>query len=133
EELAEGGIAQAYDDLLPKLQKFVTKPARIEATLDNDTPSYSVRCGDKEFGIFGPDLDEDGGGSWGRATVAFFAIVNAQLAASSHRFYAINDGNDLAGLFLTPAEANAAQKSLPNKRDWPYLPKDEEPWFGRYH
>ena len=42
-------------------------------------------------------------------------------------------GNDLFGMFLTPAEATAAQKSLPNKSDWPYIPKDEDEWYGQYH
>jgi hypothetical protein len=65
--------------------------------------------------------------------VALFSIVNAQLKNSTHRFYAINGGNDLFGMFLTPAEATAAQKSLPNKSDWPYLPKDEDEWYGQYH
>jgi hypothetical protein len=65
--------------------------------------------------------------------VAFFTIVNDQLARSHYRFYAINGGNDLFGVFLTPTLAEAAQKTLPNKSDWPYLPKDEPPWFGQYH
>src|ERR1043166_32551 len=128
EELAEGGIAAAYESLLPALRKFVKNPATIQESLDPDTPSYTIQCGDLAFEIFGPALDEEGGGSWGRATVALFAIVNEQLKTSTHRFYAINAGNDLNGMFLTPADAAKAQKSLTNKEDWPYLPKDEEPW-----
>jgi hypothetical protein len=133
EELAEGSIGQTYESLLPKLRKYVKNPAQIEEVLDNDTPRYSIRCRGKEFKIFAPELDEVSGNSWGRATVAFFTIVNGQLEESDCRFYAINDGNDLGGIFLTPAQAKAAQKGLPNKRDWPYLPKDEHPWYGRYH
>jgi hypothetical protein len=133
EALAEGGIAEGYESVLPNLRQFVTNPARIEEDRDDDAPSYSVRCGDSECEIYAPDLDEEEGSSWGRATVALFAIVNEQLKYATHRFYAINGGNDLFGMFLTPAEAAAAQKSLPSKRDWPYLPKDEEPWYGQYH
>ena len=133
EALAEGGIVEAYELLLPKLRQFVKNPATIEEDRDDDAPSYSVRCADSDFEIYAPDLDEGEGNSWGRATVALFSIVNAQLKNSSHRFYAINGGNDLFGMFLTPAEATAAQKSLPNKSDWPYVPKDEEPWYGQYH
>jgi hypothetical protein len=55
------------------------------------------------------------------------------LANSEYRFYAINGGNDLGGMFLMPAQAQAAQKALPNKRDWPYLPEDVPPWYGQYH
>jgi hypothetical protein len=117
---AEGGVAEGYESVLSKLRQFVKDPAEIEELCDNDTPSYSVRCGSSQYGIYGPELDEEEGNSWGRATVALFAIVNEQLKNATHRLYAINGGNDLFGMFLTPAEASAAQKSLSNKRDWPY-------------
>jgi hypothetical protein len=134
EALAEGGIAEGYESVLPKLCQFVKPPAIIEEERDDDAPSYSVRCGDSEFKIYDSNLDEDeGSNSWGRATAALFSIVNEQLKNSTHRFYAINGGNDLFGMFLTPGEAAAAQRSLPNKSHWPYLPKDEEPWYGQYH
>src|SRR5262249_46398827 len=129
----EGGIAEGYERLLPKLRELVKNPATIEEDRDDDAPSYSVRCGDSEFEIYAPDLDEGEGNSWGRATVALFCIVNSQLKDSTYRLYAINGGNDLFGMFLTLAEAVAAQTSLPNKSDWPYLPKDEEPWYGQHH
>jgi hypothetical protein len=133
ESLAEGGIVEGYESVLPALRKFVKNPAKIEEHRDDDTPSYSVRCGDIQFEIYGPNLEEGEGNSWGRATVALFSIVNAQLKKSSHQFFAINGGNDLFGMFLTPAQAKDAQKSLPNKSDWPYIPKDEEPYYGMYH
>ena len=133
EALAEGGIAKGYESVLPVLRKFVKNMAKIEEDRDGDAPSYSVRCSGVEFEIYSPELDEEEGHSWGRATVALFSIVNAQLKDSSHRFYAINAGNDLVGMFLTPAQAKEAQSSLPNKSDWPYLPRDEEPHYGQYH
>jgi hypothetical protein len=133
EALAEGGIAEGYESLLPKLRQLIKNPSVIEEDRDDDTPSYSVSCGGSEFEIYSPDLDEQEGNSWGRATVALFAIVNEQLKNATHRLYAINGGNDLFGMFLTPTDAAAAQKSLPNKRDWPYLPKDDGPWYGQYH
>jgi len=133
EALAEGGIAEAYESLLPQLRKFVQNPAKIEEHRDDDAPSYSIRYGRSTFAIYAPDLDEEDDDSWSRATLVLFTIVNDQLKNSIHRFYAINGGNDLFGMFLTPAEATAAQNSLPNKSDWPYLPKDEGPWYGQYH
>lgn len=133
EALAEGGIAEGYESVLPNLRQFVETPARLEEARDDDASSYSVRCGDSEFHIYAPALDEEEGNSWGRATVALFAIVNEQLKNTAHRFYAINGGNDLFGIFLTPAEAAAAQRSLPNKSDWPYLPQNEQPWYGQFH
>jgi hypothetical protein len=132
ENLAETGIRAAYKSLLPNLRKYVPQPAEIEEAIDNDIPHYSVRCGMKEYAIYSPELNEAERGSWGRATVAFFSIVNDQLADSSHRFYAINGGNDLGGVFLTPTQALDAQGSLPNRSDWPYVPANEPPWYGQY-
>jgi hypothetical protein len=132
EELAEGGIGKAYESLLPELRTYVPQPAPVEDIIDNDTPRYSVRCRAKEFFIVGSELDSEDGNSWGRATVAFFTIVNDQLAKSAYRFYAISDANDLGGMFLTTTQAQAAQETLPNRWDWPYLPRDEPPSYGRY-
>ena len=132
ENLAEAGIREAYDSLLPELRKYVPLPAQIEEVINNDKGSYAVKSGAKEFVIYAPDLDYQGGESWGRATVAFFTIVNDQLVHSGYQFYAINGGNDLGGMFLTPEEVAAAQNALP-KIDWPYLPKDEADWYGQYH
>jgi hypothetical protein len=131
EDLAETGIAEAYEALLPKLRMYVPEPAKIQEDIDNDAPRYSVRCGAMTYTIYEPKFDE--GDSWGRATYAFFAIVNAQLSNSPYRFYALYGGNDLGGMFLTPAQAEAARHALPNKSDWPYIPNDESPWFGEYH
>ena len=133
ENLAEAGIREAYESLLPELRKYVPQPAEIEEVIDNKAGRYAVKSGAKEFVIYAPDLHDDGGESWGRATVAFFTIVNDQLASSQHRFYAINGGNDLGGMFLTQEEAAAAQKAIPNKTYWPYFPKDEPDWCGQYH
>jgi hypothetical protein len=111
----------------------VPHPARIEEVIDDDTPRYSVRCGTRDYAIYGAEQDEENGNSWGRATFAFFSLVNDQLADSEYRFFAINGGNDLGGMFLTPAQARAAHDTLPNRKDWPYLPTDEPPWYGQYH
>jgi hypothetical protein len=131
EDLAEGGIGRAYERLLPELRKYVEQPAPIEEHDDIDAPSYSVRFGEREFVICEP-VDE-GFQSWGRATFAFFTIVNDQLVDSAIRFYAINGGNDLFGMFLTLAQAKAAQQSILRRENWPYLPTDEPPWYGQFH
>src|ERR1043166_7484073 len=128
EELAEGGIGRAYERLLPKLREYVKQPELMEEDLDNDTPRYVIRFRGKEYPIFGPDVD---GSSWGLARVAFFKIVNDQLERASVRFYALYDGNDLAGIFLTPAQLEEARKGLPDRSNWPYLPRNEPPAYGR--
>ena len=131
EELAEGGIARAYEELLPQLREYVEQPAAIEEIADDDAPSYTVRFADKEFDIYGPHLPNEHGESWRRAGYALFTIVNDQLAGSQYRFYALNGGNDLGGMFLTSAQAEAARKTLANKDDWPYLPGVDASKFGR--
>jgi hypothetical protein len=133
EDLAEAGIGAAYNALLPVLRNYVPQPAPLEELLDEDAASYVVRCGAREFVIYDIGREDELNDSWANATVAFFTIVNDQLAASEYRFYAINGGNDLGGIFLTPAQAEAAQQGLPRRVDWPYLPKAEPPWFGQYH
>lgn len=133
ENLAEAGIREAYESLLPELRKYVARPRQVEEVIDHQAGRYAVKSGAKEFVIYAPDLHDEGGESWGRATVAFFAIINDQLTDSQYRFYAINGGNDLGGMFLTPVQAADAQKTLPNKTDWPYIPNDEPDWHGQYH
>jgi hypothetical protein len=96
EDLAETGIREAYERLLPELRKYVPQPEPVEEVIDNDTPRYSVRCEGKEYDICGPGLDEAGDNSWGRATFAFFRIVNEQLAGSEYRFWRSTAGTTSA-------------------------------------
>lgn len=133
EDLAEQGLGDAYESLLPKLRQYVAQPTKIEEEIDAGLPRYAVRFEAKEFIIYGPEFIDGEGNSWGRATFAFFTIVNDQMTRSEYRFYAINGGNDLCGIFLTPTQAQAARNKLPRKTDWPYLPKDLHPWYGQHH
>ena len=133
EDLAEQGIAHAYNELLPELSKYVERPAALEETMDPDLPSYRIRCNGEEHLIYSasePGTEEE---SWGRATYFLFLVINKQLSGANIRFYAINGGNDLGGLFLTPEQAQSAQATLPRKSDWPYLPALEAPWYGQFH
>lgn len=131
EYLAEAGIARRYRSLLPELRRFISEPAEIEEVIDNDAPSYLVRCLGIEYLIYSPPVNELL--AWGRATFTFFKISNDQLVGTDYRFYAIDGGHDLGGIFLTEHEWRAAQRSLPRKLDWPYLPTLEAPWFGQFH
>jgi hypothetical protein len=133
ESLAETGIKEAYVSLLPALRQYVPRPADIEEIIDNEAPKYVVKCQGREYVIYALELNDEAGESWGRATWAFFCVVNNQLENSTHRLYAINGGNDLGGMFLTPGECEASKQSLPSKTDWPYLPVLEAPWYGQHH
>jgi hypothetical protein len=133
EALAEAGIKEACQSIAQVLGQYVSEPAQVQEIIDNDAPSYIVKCGDLDYVIYSPALPNEEGQSWGRATHAFFKIINDQLAKSEYRLYAINGGNDLGGIFLTQLESEAARKSLPRKEDWPYLPTPDHPWYGQYH
>jgi len=133
ETLAESGIKEAYQSVLKILRQYVSEPVQVQEVVDNEAPRYVVRCGDQEYVIYSPELPDNEGQSWGRAAHAFFKIVNDQLTKSQYRLYAINGGNDLAGMFLTQSECEVARKSLSRKEDWPYLPTPEHPWYGQYH
>jgi hypothetical protein len=130
EALAEVGMAKAYEELGPRLRKYCPAPARIQENVDAAAPAYSVAALGRDYVIYSGDDQE---ASWGRATFAFFDIVNRQLEGTGYGFYAINGGNDLGGMFLTPQQAEAARKTLPRKLDWPYLPTPEPPWYGQFH
>lgn len=131
ESLAEGGIKEAYDSLVPRLRDYVAEPLAVQERVDDEIPSYAVIAGGTEYVVYGPGTDDDN--AWGRATVILFNIVNEQLAGSEYRLFAINGGNDLGGMFLTEREAEEAKRALPKPTDWPYVPIDLPPGYGQFH
>jgi hypothetical protein len=133
EALAEQGIKEAYDKLRKKLEKYIPRAVQIQELYNSDIPSYSIRYRNKQYDVYGPNMENSGGKPWGRATFIFFHIVNSQLENTNIRFYAINGGNELNGVFLEQKEYIKATKSLQNRNDWPYLPKNEYPWYGQEH
>jgi hypothetical protein len=133
EDLAEAGIKKAYESVLPVLRQYVSDPVEVEEVLDNDAPSYLVRCGGQEYMIYSPALPGDKGRLWARAAYVFFKMINDQLAKSEYLLYAINGGNDLGGMFLAKSECEAARRSVPRKEDGPYILTLEHPWYGQPH
>jgi len=131
EDLAELGIKRKYESILDQLKRYLPDPSEVQEVIDNEAPAYLVKCRGAEYVIYSPAISCDE--CWGRAAYAFFTIVNDQLTTSGYRLYAINGGNDLGGLFLTPSECDAARLSLPRREDWPYLPTSQHPWYGQYH
>jgi len=133
EDLAEEGIGTAYAELLPRLREYLSQPAGVVEVTDPDLPAYKVRCAGTEYLIYAGEVPGSEDDSWGNATWALFDLVNRQLENAPVRLYAINGGNDLGGMLLTPGQAEGARASLPRKADWPYLPEREGPWFGMPH
>ncbi|CAB3693112.1 hypothetical protein LMG3458_02236 [Achromobacter deleyi] len=122
ENLAEQGIASAYEQLVPELGRYIDQPATLTEVLDDNAPTYKIQCDGQEYLIYSADEPDTEAASWARATYFFFLAVNRQLDGTGVQLYAINGGNELGALFLTPEEAAAAQRALPRQSDWPYLP-----------
>ena len=128
ERLAEQGIAAAYAEVLPQLQRYAASPLPVHDEVEGDTGAYAVRAGPHRFAVYGPGLD--GGEDWARAAVALFALVNANLEGSPYRFYALYGDNDLAGVFLTEAQCAQARRAIASRSSWPYLPVMQPPHYG---
>ena len=131
EDLAEEGMKEAYEELGPRLRKLGVSPEAIHETVDTDAPSYQVHFRGRTYQIW--DADPDEGRSWGTAAAVFFEIVNSQLAGKSHRFYALNHGNDLSGIFLTDEQYRQESAATRRATDRPFIPTATPPWFGQPH
>lgn len=130
ENLAEEGMAEAYSQVIDKLSTYGITLKPIVELCDHDAGTYSVSSQGREYCIYKDMNDID---SWNNATVAFFAIVNEQLADEAIKLYALNSANDLGGIVLTQVEFQSACQTLESKRDWPYLPKHGDDWLGQPH
>lgn len=133
ESLAENGMKEAYLSILPELKKYVKSPQELVEINNDDIGLYAVRAGETTIEIYGPEYKAGVYEGWTRATYALFKIVNDQLGDSEYRFYAINGGNDLSGMFLEKAQADDAKKDIKKPTDWPYIPSEKAPWYGMYH
>ena len=134
EDLAEQGILDAYREITPLLARHGVQAGPVTENLECSSGNYSVDFDGQRYVIWGPGGAgrpwESQGDSWGLATYALFDIVNRQLAGTDVRFFALNGGNDLFGIFMSTAQAEKARRALPRKRNWPYLPVPEPPGFG---
>lgn len=131
EAIAELGMLDAYKAITPTLKQYVTSPSPLREIIDEMTGSYSVEANNKTYVISSPDLADKRFHYRGRATVAFFDIINRQLINSNVKFYALGRNNDLSGVFLTEREY-IEQKQSGSAPFWkPYLPKLERPWYGQ--
>jgi hypothetical protein len=131
EDLAEQGILEAYQQLAPRLAEYGVAAGPVIENDDSLANHYSVDFDGLRYAVYGPGVAVED--AWGLATHALFGIVNRQLASTGVRFYAINGGNDLFGIFMIPEQAERARHALPRKSDWPYLPVPGPPWFGMFH
>ena len=126
ESLAEMGIREAYEKVLIKLSTLVETPLNIEEIRNEDNTKYIIKFNNKEHLIYDESTNSNKN-SWGNATYVFFEIINSQLVDKEIKFYAVNGGNDLFGIFLTEKQAKASRNGLNNPKDWPYIPKNETP------
>jgi len=134
EELGEGSIGSSYaKDIVPVLKRFGISPAELVEHFEPESGSYKVSSLGKTYVIYAPEMDSSEGQNWGNATFALFDIVNRQLDGFPYRFYALNGGNDLGGMFLRTEDQQEALRYIRSKGDWPYLPESSHPWYGQPH
>lgn len=127
EDLAEGGILEAYQQLHPTLRQHGAAEIDIAEEVDEDAGTYTVLADGTRYPIYGEGVEED---AWILATIAFFDIVNAGMANATHRFYALYGGNDLAGIFLTDEQFRLAQECFKRAKDRPWVPVNIPPHYG---
>ena len=130
EKLAEGGMKEAYDGLLPTLEKYVKEPLVLTEVQLENSDNYVVEFNGRRWTVYDEDT-QSSGEAWVNAAVAFFEIVNSQLTNSDWTFYAFYGSNDFSGMFLTQQEFEMSREKLPKKSDWPYLPTHEGEYNGR--
>jgi hypothetical protein len=133
EDLAEEGIAAAYERVMQALSHYIPSPENLEEVIDQNGGRYHIRFRGKEYNIASPELPFENGEAWGRATYIFFHLVNEQLKDTPVRLYALYGGNDLSGIVLAPDIAERARLALPRKFDWPYIPQSNPLWWGGHH
>lgn len=130
ENLAEQGMANAYEEIKAEFRKRGIELSPIEEIIDDENVTYHIIHDGKTHCIYADMNDRN---SWANATVALFDIVNSQLRESDIRLYAINGGNDLGGVVLTESECAKAREQLESETDWPYFPEHGDEWVGQPH
>jgi hypothetical protein len=138
ESLVEGGICEFVREIEPFLARQGVTINQLKDDIDES--GYTVSVNKKEHVIYdAAELKRDQKqlvSIWGLATARGFAIINEMLtnSGSDERLYAVNGGNDLFGIFLSP-ELREAVCDHPDATlsDRPYIPNAEHPWYGQEH
>ncbi len=130
EDLAEQGIVAAYNQIDPVLQSMGVDPAPLNESVDPASGRYSIDYAGRTILVADTGMSE--AEAQGNAAALFFEIINGQLGGTGVHFYAVGHGNDLVGVFLSPAAFEAARARLA-PRDRPYVPDRTPPWFGMAH
>jgi hypothetical protein len=134
EDLAEGGICKFIREVQPFLSAQGVKVPDLRDEVSDK--GYVVRVGGVPHKIYDAvDLKRDATGKepgiiWGLAMARGFAIVDQLLesAGSAERVYAINGGNDLFAIFLTPdLHKTISERPDADAKDGPYKPTEEYP------
>ena len=130
--LAEQGIARSYAEILPELRTYAPNAlSDIEEIVDQESGRYEVVAGSRRYQIRPSSASGNESEIRGVATFALFDIVNSQLSGTLVKFYAIDSGNSLKGVFLLPMQVAAAQNDEGKMGDRPYIPTATPPLFGR--
>ena len=138
EDLAEGGVGELIRTVQPFLSEQGVELHEIQDDMSGD--GYSVRINGVAHLIYtAAELARDTPGgqvglTWGLSVARAFSIVDALLAraGSPERVYAVNGGNDLLALFLTPEMHRVIMEHAGASRvSGPYKSTDQYQWFGQ--
>lgn len=130
ENLAEVGIKEAYDQLLPTLKQYTKNPFPVSEKLEDDNSKYSVTGGGQTYLVWDSRVEEPEYYGWFRAGFVLFDLVNRQLSDSDVHFYALYTGNDLSGIFLDHNQYLELIKTISRPYDQPWQPTPDPPNFG---
>lgn len=128
ETLAEVGIVQVYDEIEPVIASHGGTPDSFREIVDEQSGSYAIEHRGVVYPVSGGDIGVAQG--WGNAAAVFFEIVNRQMEGSEYRFYALDHGNGLQGVFLTDQQFAAARAFHRKGVNVPFVPTREPPMFG---
>ena len=144
EDLAEGFFRDRLTAASPYLEPRGFNLSSYEEIEAHDG-GVSVIVNGKHYELFsGADLKSDDDLIWTKPSLAFWRVVNDNLAPTSkEKFYLLNSANDLAGIFLderlfaywvnSPEVKPSDKPYVPNSVGRsPYMP-DEPSWGWRAH
>ena len=136
EDLAEGGVGQAINEMAPFFAAMKVEPPQISDDFADDY--YSVIVDGETVPILTPQElqpgEDESGDIWGISAYRAAGMLNNILAKRglAERAYAVNDANDLCFLLVTPEMREVIASAAGYEPVYgPYVMTDEYPSYGR--
>lgn len=101
------------------------KPDTLREITDEAIGTYAIEHRGSVYPVSGGRISAEQG--WANAAAVLFEVVNRQMEGSEYRFYALDHGNGLQGVFLTERQFTAARAFHRKGTDIPFVPTREPP------